>query len=284
MYTAGMGARGQSSCRVACVAAAWVLALAPGAGRPAAASPATERTPWLGVAISDGIHGVRVEEVIADTPADGVGLVPGDEIITVAGARVSTFAALQTAISSHRIGQRVELAVWRRGRTLRLTARLGPKLSAGEILYRRLVDRPLPRFDAPVVWGAGSGSAEHLRGRVLVIAFFATTCRECASLHQRLSRLVDQRGRDGLAVLAVSREPRDTLARWARQRSPSFTVLQDVYGELSRRFRINQTPAVVVVNRDGEICYAGIGSGPVVDQAVFAAERALRTGRLYGSR
>lgn len=249
---------------------------------PASASP--DGPPWLGVAISDGLRGVRVDEVIADTPADEAGVVPGDEIVSVADTRVSNFAELQRAVTRRRVGENIELALWRQSRIVRVPVLLGPRMSQGEILYRRLVNTPAPYFDAPVVWGSDSGRFEHLRGRVVLIDFFATACRDCEGSYRMLSRLVDKRGRDGLAVLAVSREASQTLRAWARNLVPSFTVVHDIYGELFRMFRIESVPAVVVIDRKGDICYAGMGGKDNLEHAIFAAERALRNHTSYGSR
>lgn len=263
------------------LAVAGALALSAGPHVPAQANPPPGRTPWLGVAISDGIYGVRVDEVIADTPAQDAGVVPGDEIMTVAGTRVNTSSELQTAVATHQVDQVIMLHVWRSGRVLQMAARLGPRLSAGEVLHRRLIDRPAPFFDVPAVWGTDSGRLEHLRGQVVIIEFFATECKECLDVHGRLSRLVDARAREGLVVLAVSRESRSALDTWSRQVAPSFTVLHDLYGEVFRSYRVDQLPAIVVINREGDVCYAGIGDMDIFEQARFAAGRALQSGRSF---
>jgi peroxiredoxin len=235
----------------------------------------------LGVAISDGVHGVRVDEVIPDTPADEAGVLPGDEISVVAGTPVTTFVELQAVVTSRRVAERIELVLWREGRVMRLPVLLAPKMSPGEILYRRLVNRPAPYFDVPAIWGSDSGGLEHLRGRVILIQFFALACKECEDSHAALSRLIDEHGRSGLAVLAVSREPGDALRAWAQNLVPSFTVLHDLWGEMFRGFRVEGVPAIVVMNRDGEVCYAGMGGKENLDHAMFAAERALRSSRAH---
>src|SRR5690606_22138032 len=150
---------------------------------PARALASPDGPPWLGVAISDGIHGVRVDEVIPDTPADEAGVLPGDEISQVAGTRVSTFVELQAAVTSRQVAETIEITLWRAGRMVRLPVLLAPKMSPGEILYRRLVGRPAPHFDVPAVWGSESGRFAHLRGRVVLIQFFATGCKECEDSH-----------------------------------------------------------------------------------------------------
>jgi peroxiredoxin len=283
-----MRARAYEAASHSAAKAVWLAALAAAAavlapGAPAGASPSSA-PPWLGVLISDGVRGVRVSEVITDAPADEAGLVAGDEIMAVAGDRVTTVAQLQAAVAGHRVGDTVVLGVWRNEGVLRRPVTLRPRLGAGEIFYRRLVGTPAPGGVAPVVYGDGSGRLQDLQGKVVVIAFFATECAECDPMHRRLSRLVDERGRDGLAVVAVSRESPAALSRWSQRIKPSFTVLQDRYGEFFRAFFVERAPAVVVVSLGGEVSYAGLGGEDAVDRAIFAAERSLRRGRGWWSR
>lgn len=274
---------------------------------PSASAPADP--PWLGVGIRDGVRGVHITEVIDDTPAYDAGIMPGDEVLSVAGTRVITVQALKTAVTGRQIAETVTVEVWRAGRVESLSVLLASKLSDSEILYRRLVGRSAPDLALPViepvssltsrsrvsskfgsrttatrvgrsrlggqVSGLSGAAIEGLRGDVLVVYFFETSCRDCNSLHRPLSRLADSRRRDGLRVVAVSRQSNETLRRWAEHLSPSFTILRDSYGEVARSYRVEQLPALVVIDRRGDIVYAGTGGDDNLEHAVFAAERAL---------
>lgn len=242
------------------------------------AAPAADAPPWLGVLIGDGLRGVRIIEVIPGTPADDAGIAAGDEILMVAGTRVQSFVALQTAISGHRVADRIELGVWRDGAMSTVAVVLGPKLDDSDILQRRLAGKIAPDFDMPIAGSTRSrgqiSSLRALGGRVVVIQFFSTQCEECTRMHPRLSRLVDEHGRDGIEVLAVSQETGPVLDAWVKRTVPSFTVARDPYGEMFRSYRVDRLPSVVVVCSSGEVCFAGIGAG-ALDDAVFAAKRAL---------
>ncbi len=241
---------------------------------PALAS--SDDSAWLGIGIMDGRRGVRVTEIIPDTPAEEAGLMLDDEIVAVDAEPVRSLPQLQAAIGSHQVADKVVLAVWRENSIIKLPVTLGPRLDAGEILYRRLVGKPAPEGDMTVVAGTDPGALRKLRGRVVVLEFFVVECRKCDVVHERLSRLVDERGRDGLTVLAVARESTDALRTWAKRTLPSFTVVQDLYGSMFRAYRITEVPAIVVIARSGDVFYAGLGGRENVEHAVFAAERALR--------
>lgn len=75
---------------------------------------------WIGATLSGG----KVTGVMDDTPACEAGLSPGDEIIAIDGFRVSGDGELRGFLAAGRPGDGVELAVFRRGRLLRLPVRI----------------------------------------------------------------------------------------------------------------------------------------------------------------
>jgi len=76
---------------------------------------------WLGATIGNN----KVTGVFDDSPACAAGLSPGDEIIAIDGFRVTGEAELRGLAGAQKPGDQVELAVFRRGRLLRLPLRLG---------------------------------------------------------------------------------------------------------------------------------------------------------------
>jgi len=90
--------------------------------------------PWLGVRIVDKTNaarygvtldkGVLVVEVISRGPAASAGIQASDVIIAVAGQTVNTSAELTAAVQTHRVGEKIEVKVLRRGSELTYTVTL----------------------------------------------------------------------------------------------------------------------------------------------------------------
>jgi len=76
---------------------------------------------WLGATIGNN----KVTGVLDDSPACAAGLSSGDEIIAIDGFRVTSEAELRGLAGAQKPGDEVELAVFRRGRLLRLPLCLG---------------------------------------------------------------------------------------------------------------------------------------------------------------
>lgn len=84
---------------------------------------------WLGVTMS----GLRVTGVLDGTPAAAAGLAVGDELIAIDGWRIGTDNDARALLATRGVGAAIEVALFRRGRLVRLPAVIG----AG----------PLPRFE-----------------------------------------------------------------------------------------------------------------------------------------
>jgi serine protease Do len=94
--------------------------------------------PWLGIEIRTlgeepfgkdlfkGVDkGVVVRTIQADTPASKTDLRPGDVITQVDGAPVETDSQLQHEILKKKVGQNVDLGIWRKGQTMKIPVKTG---------------------------------------------------------------------------------------------------------------------------------------------------------------
>jgi M6 family metalloprotease-like protein len=93
---------------------------------PAASAPITPgRTGYLGIAAKKNDHGgLLVTEVATDSPADKAGLIPGDEILAIAGTPVDSPSSLRDALQSQRPGSSVSITVRCGDKERKLSAQL----------------------------------------------------------------------------------------------------------------------------------------------------------------
>jgi len=75
----------------------------------------TGKRGYLGVMIENGEAGVRVTEIIGDSPAAKAGLQVGDQITAVSGTTVTSIEGLVNAVSGHTPGEVVEISYLRLG-------------------------------------------------------------------------------------------------------------------------------------------------------------------------
>jgi len=97
--------------------------------RPETLTP--EKAPFFGLKEDD--KGVLIPEVTEDSPADKDGLKHNDVILEINGKPVETDDALRNRIAMYKPGTQVELVVWRDGKRITLTVKLGKRPSMGEL-------------------------------------------------------------------------------------------------------------------------------------------------------
>lgn len=120
--------------------------------------------------------------------------------------------------------------------------------------------RPAPVTAAPdVTFRITDGRAitlETLRGRPVLVTFWASTCRECIREMPQMVQLYEELAPRGLEIIGVViyyDRPDAALAVAKRQRLP-YPVAIDVQAEVSRAFgNVQMTPSTFVVNPQGNI-------------------------------
>lgn len=101
-----------------------------------------------------------------------------------------------------------------------------------------------------------------LKGKVLVINFWATSCSTCVKEMPEIVATHQKFHAQGLETLAVAMQydPPAYVMSFARTRQLPFRVVMDHTGELARSFGpVQLTPTTLVVNRQGDIVKRYIG-------------------------
>ena len=97
---------------------------------------------------------------------------------------------------------------------------------------------------------------QDLRGKVVLVNFWATTCAPCAREMPRLSetyRKYRARGLETIAV-AMSYDPPMYVERFARHNELPFKVALDGRGEIAKAFEgVDVTPTTYIINKQGKI-------------------------------
>ena len=67
--------------------------------------------------------------------------------------------------------------------------------------------------------------------------------------------------KDRLTVVAIDiQEGRETVAKWAKDKSLSFQILLDTSGGVTRDYEVTATPTVFVLSRDGKLVGKALGT------------------------
>jgi peroxiredoxin len=117
-------------------------------------------------------------------------------------------------------------------------------------------DAPPPDFAIPSQHGTSYLS--DLRGRVVVIDFWATWCQVCIDEMNDFERAQQSFG-NRLAVLTVSPESHDVAATYFRFSNIALPVVEDSSGAISRAYSVSKIPVTLVLDPNGNVSYVSVG-------------------------
>jgi peroxiredoxin len=143
-----------------------------------------------------------------------------------------------------------------------------------------------PDFSAHTLDGRDL-SLTDLRGRAVILNFWASWCTECRPELPDLERLHRDLGSRGLAVVGVNtREEATTARRYAADLGLSFPVVLDPDGKVNALYGVVGVPSTFLLGRDGRAVALAVGprhwasaSGRAIIEAILAEPPPAHDGR-----
>ena len=105
-------------------------------------------------------------------------------------------------------------------------------------------------------------TSQDLRGKVVMINFWATSCTTCVKEMPEMIATYNKYKSQGLQYVAVamSYDPPNYVLNFVETRKLPFTVALDTQGQLAKSFGdVQLTPTTLVVNKQGEIIKRYVG-------------------------
>jgi len=212
---------------------------------------------WLGVELTmarPGEAGVVVRDVLRGAPAERAGLRSGDRIVTIDGELVSRPPDIVRIVSRHHAGQRLSLGLVRDGADRLLAVALGARPDESALLRSQFIGVPAPRWqELATVRGSLPEDLAGLRGRVVVIDFWASWCVACRLAIPTLNAWHDRYSARGLTVVGVTTDSAEIAMEASVELGIEYAVASDPEGDTSRAYKAMAIPTLFVVDREGTV-------------------------------
>jgi peroxiredoxin len=121
-------------------------------------------------------------------------------------------------------------------------------------------------------------SLEQLKGKVVMVNFWATSCATCISEMPDMINTYEEYHAKGLeyVAIAMSYDPPHYVLNFAQTRALPFYVALDIDGKLAHQFGdVNMTPTTFVIDKQGLIIKKYVGA-PEFDELYRLLEKQIK--------
>ena len=126
-----------------------------------------------------------------------------------------------------------------------------------------------PDFTVEMLDGSRITLSE-LRGKVVLVSFWATWCPPCRQEMSHLQKdVIDHFAGEDLVVLPISRgEERKTVENFIDKMGYTFHIGLDGDQSIYKKYASNYIPRSVVVGKDGKVVYVAVGYDEEIAKAI----------------
>ena len=245
------------------------FATASPAAAPPSEGPAQLAPAWLGVLLHKSPDGVAVTRVVRGSPAQAAGILAGDVVVRVGAVVPQAPPDVTRVVAGSPAGTRLSVQLLRHGSPVAVTATLTPRPSGVEVLRKDHVGFALPAFPKVQPIGSAPASLGALRGKVVLVDFWAMWCGPCRATMPRLGELRRRRGAEGLEVLGISPDDPVKVAPFVQRIKADYPQWHDEDSEAEASLGVGALPTMFLVDRRGIVRDVLVG---VPDEAALDAK------------
>ena len=159
---------------------------------------------------------------------------------------------------------------------LRAFSGVAMTMLVASLAYAATVSGPAPNFTLQS--NAGSQvSLASLKGKVVMVNFWATWCVPCRQEMPHLEALYEKYNGLGFELLAVNVEKNNAegARKWLEETPVTFPVLFDPENQVTKLYKVQTMPSTVLIGRDGTMRFIHHGYKPGYENDYQTEVRAL---------
>ncbi len=243
---------------------------------PAMLPSASAKPAWLGIQMDvAGVGGVLVKHVVRGSPAEVAGFKDGDIVTAVGDAKVNRPEQVSGLVSSHAAGETIAVSVNRAGANVVLRVVLAERPTGDGMLRMDHIGSFAKAWVGTKSIAAAPKTLSELRGKVVLIDFWATWCGPCRFISPKLSALQGRFGAQGFKVVGITTDAPEVAATFAEKSQMKYSIVSDESGETSRAYGVSGIPTLFIVDKKGVIRDVFVGYNDEFDARLESQITAL---------
>lgn len=123
-----------------------------------------------------------------------------------------------------------------------------------------LIGKVAPPFAKEAAVGSSTYDLAQSRGKVVVVAFWATWCEPCKKAFPKLQEIYAKYQASGVDVVGISEDDeRDGIAEFAGTYGAKFPVVWDSGKKIAGKWEPKSMPATFILDKTGTVRFAHLG-------------------------
>ena len=216
---------------------------------------------WIGIRVGGLPNGtgVLVTGTVPRSPATAAGIHAGDQLMRADGRPVQGPEEFVRLIRSREAGTRLALTGSRDGKPQMFSLSIEESPDENGVLERTLVNLPAPALDGlKSLTTEAAPNWPSLRGRIVVLDFWAPWCGVCHLVTSELNRWQERFG-DRVTVIGIASGSVTQIAQSAPRFHMQYRVVADPEERVIRAYDAFAVPLILVVDASGVVRAVSLG-------------------------